>query len=123
MENQEINLPPYTDYRIGNVVYFKEIDKQYKIHTIDSLFAYNIREQKITPVPISELINKITEYQFSGMGTTFYSIKNSKYLTYECTPYGNLIKVLDKEWREIKYFHQLQNLYYILEGKELEINL
>lgn len=119
-----------TELRIGNLVYYKnnilEVEYLYCKEPFDAEFY--------TAIPLTE------EWLFKfGFVQKKYNAGNS--IGFEIpTNKGNLILLIWKvaplpdNWimqvfigtiniSEIKYVHQLQNLYYALTGKELEIKL
>jgi len=113
---------PINELRIGNyilsdgiIVKVTGLSDEYRIwwkwHLGDNVYnADNDREDQIDPIPLTmEILEKCG---FSGAWTTINGLD------------GNLmgVKLPELEY-EIKYVHQLQNLYFALTGNELNITL
>lgn len=124
MENQETNIPPYTDYRIGNLIYYE--GELVRLKDLDHFTVICIAHGIYKPVPISE--DLLLKAEFSKE-SYYWKYKDSDIkLDFTFSGYSPFIDINEGfknniYFTTIYYFHQLQNLYYILEGKELEIVL
>lgn len=118
------------ELRIGNKILCDG-----KMATVANLFPDNIRvkeksiyeqashESMYEPIPLTpETLEKAGfEYQHDQTGMCYYCKNVYMFFDgeYLSANFGH-IKRLDVE---VKYLHQLQNLYFTLTGTELEINL
>ena len=123
-----------TELRIGNLIYHPEFCEVMKVTSIqDDLINFAIKIYDVEPIKLSE--EWMVKFGFmqnknSGFQSDFYSLKNSYFLigyhkslsedcfAYETYDYRNY----DGERLWIDSVHQLQNLYYALNQKELLLN-
>ena len=115
------------ELRLGNLVF-----KEGVIHPIGFYDFENngsnfiIDEYK--PIPLTEeILLKCTErnyrYGYDGLMFEFYVVKYF-FLSICKTNNGKLFTLdIGEEQIELKYIHQLQNLYFALTGEELKIEL
>jgi hypothetical protein len=110
------------EVRIGNWVYIqsdkmvKELDgERTKPYRIENLIAQKAR--LFDPITLTEniLLNRCGFYKYPAL---FYKCKVCISIIH-----GKLYFKFKQGNVEIKYLHQLQNLYFALTGEELEINL
>ena len=106
-----------SELRIGNYVFLKSKSKYYEILSGQEIDT-GLDSQDFEPIPLTEewLLNfgaKKTDKNDSFGGFIVYY------------PNGNGMRIKDNEWNSqhitvnVKYVHQLQNLYFSLTGKEL----
>jgi hypothetical protein len=128
-----------SDLRIGNYLLF--VNKLQEVSSIHSDNTIRLRKTKndnchgcysvdsiaINPIPLTEELLLTFGFEYHSFDKN-YVIKNKD-------GYCNSIKKYDGEWcynndisdancyfiRELKYIHQLQNLYYALNEEELTI--
>jgi hypothetical protein len=107
-----------TDLRLGNWVLNPSTKKPVQITSMDiSDIENNYKERE--PIPLTEeLFNKINvpdiESDFGGSGSFNYSDNGKLYLN-DCDG--------GKIGKPIEFVHQLQNVFYFLQGEELPITL
>ncbi len=128
-----------SELRIGNKAFYKE--KVVEIASVSGI-NYSFGNQDITistsdnsllsvdilqlqPIPLTpELLEKCG---FKSNHPTYYYIPiedNCLHVYYSNNGlYGYNVKYMHAYLGEIKYLHQLQNLYFALTGEELEIDL
>lgn len=122
-KNVEVQIPASAViHQVGSVDKFGNISViEHDAKTI------TLTTKEISPIPLTpELLKKIG-FDTSENGTLYIQVGNTTYLEYQdghwsVTPEtwrGTLIDF----WGEVKYLHQLQNLYYSLSGEELKIAL
>lgn len=123
------------ELRVGNAV-MCQCRGEYKPHTIKSIW-YNDEEKLyfveldngfqcningITPIPITDellLENGIEQcgYIFKTLFIEMYEVTNGWHLLIDNERFETALSI------KTKYLHQLQNAYYLVTGKELEIKL
>ena len=119
------------DLRIGNWVMYD--NKIFEVDTISMEFpTLNtiefgigvVKWDKLNPIPLTEellikcgfkKINHIHGYSFWAMG-----IKGGRP---KIDIYESRTEYMGYSVKHVQYLHQIQNLYFTLTGKELEINL
>ena len=123
------------ELRIGNWVNHKIVEKWERVDSIDydQLLKSNGVEQyyinrfqleDYEPIPLSpEILEKcgFNKKTYGGAGLFYVNglVHISEYLNYlNCDPYGSVENSVS-----VQYLHQLQNLFYVLTGQELEIKL
>ena len=85
-------------------------------------FSFSFGE--IEPIPLTpEILEKcgFNKKTYGGAGLFYVNglVHISEYLNYlNCDPYGSVENSVS-----VQYLHQLQNLFYVLTGQELEIKL
>ena len=107
------------DLRIGNWIYFPMIKNNYQIIRLD---FDNKNENNYSPIPLTEdILLKCGFYQKNNL----FILKDITLQLINCgTEIDNHLGfVLLGFNNEIKYVHQLQNLYFALTGEELTIKL
>lgn len=119
------------ELRIGNLVYLELGFPSLDIHTIrpEDIASIAKDSKNVLPIPLTTEI--LLKCGFDTDKITFwiyYSIKGTvSYLSLTCDYlwlYDNQLSNIDKyPRREIRYLHQLQNLFYALTQKELDIKL
>lgn len=123
------------EFRIGNLVKHPHADAWMKVleigQTCVSIGVYKIedvlRPEDIAPIPITA---KILEKCGFEKGSNIFDLPNEFFISYNAA--GLYLQVeKEKEFKSdyvcerlllphIKYLHQLQNLVFLLTGKELE---
>ncbi|MCE5225881.1 MAG: hypothetical protein LLG05_08460 [Porphyromonadaceae bacterium] len=98
---------------------------QINIHQIDNKGFGTVLPEELQPIPLTpELLEKCG---FKSNHPTYYYIPiedNCLHVYYSNNGlYGYNVKYMHAYLGEIKYLHQLQNLYFALTGEELEIDL
>jgi hypothetical protein len=112
------------DFRIGNIVnYFynetclngvvTSVNK--KSITINNHATIKIKTNNISPIPLTEEWLLKFGYITHSHQKNYYTIKG--HIIWKC----NEMFLCDKNGVHIKYVHQLQNLYWVLNGEELVI--
>jgi len=113
------------DLRIGNWVYLK-LD-EYNIELLEFEFESGWNMEYIHPIPITE--EWLLKFGF------YYQSSDKNYVVKSKQENNNSIKKIDGDWcynndysdascyfvRELRYIHELQNLYYALNEEELTI--
>ena len=131
-----------TELRIGNWL----IDKRYthdsengrfKVHVRDLQYLTDIKESNecdFEPIPLTEEIllkcgfkkteeyyaadeENVDVYTIGCFDIAFIDNEYKLWISIDEDSYYNFA------WTEIKYLHQLQNIYFALTGQELEVNL
>jgi hypothetical protein len=106
------------ELRIGNYVYVDYEIKQFKMSWFDDHVNF---EEEFKPIPLTDELllrlgfelNECDNYELAyivEINSTFTIIDEERGYFY-----------IDARNNEIKYLHQLQNLYFALTNKELEI--
>ena len=125
------------ELRIGNLVYDYKEDV-YLIEGID-LHLTNLHDVKIKPIPLTEewlLKFYLKDEGIEKFNSPFYSYRSEfpKGTSYLMPDYCDLVIENDRYYyvigkggeevfyKEIKYVHQLQNLYFALTNNELSCN-
>lgn len=112
-----------SELRTGNLIIFKSTDTIEAVLDIETAnrktpIINNVHISDVEPIPITEE----WLFKFGYEGRESISGKN-EYFFFENQPHQiwkPFNKFLDEQYRfEIKYVHQLQNLYFALTGKEL----
>lgn len=114
-----------TELRLGNLVYFTNGNVAFKITEIDNIgFGIEndfettwVEHEEIEPIPLTEewlLEFGANKYEFDHKANQ-YRIENMLFVIRENTffDYGTGVK--------LQFVHQLQNLYFALNGEELTI--
>jgi hypothetical protein len=109
-----------SDLRIGNIIKDdrKAKDWRFVTHRIISDLASNPNIELYHQVPLSEEWLKRFGFEKHGppqCNSTYWTVKHIVDVFWED---GRFVNGID---REIKYVHQLQNLYFALTGEELTI--
>ncbi len=139
METTELRLTNYVRYKYRGV-YGKVVLLQYDAESFKDnevyieveddetgwLNQYICRPNDIEPIPLTEdLLLKCGAKKYYIPSSTHFSFDVDSSLELECFA-GKLQLVcnsMDVLNFDIKYLHQLQNLYFAITGKELEIKL
>lgn len=109
------------DLRIGNLVYLDD-----KLHKVESLgyggISINIigdyvEMERVKGIPLADAwLHKMVTKNMN-----IYDVGIEVYIDYDGNP---IVSLYDKSIEnKIEYVHQIQNLFYSLTGKELEISL
>jgi hypothetical protein len=108
------------ELRIGNFVKLQGVDKLFKVFVIDTTESSTFT--KAEPIPLTE--EWLLKFGFESFHKRDFKKKGLFITTYFATPqtlvddeFGN------KRVLELKYVHQLQNLYFALTNQELEIKI
>jgi hypothetical protein len=119
------------ELRIGNCVSIDGQIVQLGEDALEVLFAAR-NYTDLTPVPLAGEILESIGFQQHGEGEFYYfhphySVRDKAIKLYSTSDNCHLeykVEGIDN-WQliEIKYLHQLQNLYFALTGEELEISL
>jgi hypothetical protein len=117
------------DLRLGNWVKNDCDDKLFRVDAVDILTCYNDNDW-LLPIPLTpELLVKagFTKH-LSSDKVLYHFFKGENPVTHDWLI--DLNWIIGREYpfykngyHEIKYLHQLQNLFYSLTGEELEVNL
>lgn len=118
------------ELRVGNWV-IDPVDGRMKTTNIYQIGKHQIDDTNTNylPIPLTpEILEKagFVKYQYGGNNQfEGYKVRWSKDSIYGFLTSDNIFALLGFERRHqnIKYLHQLQNLYFALTGEELEINL
>lgn len=110
------------ELRIGNKVYHPAKNIVFTISREDFSFKNglaNIEDFRAIPLT-EEILLKKCGFEFDSV----YISYNNGYFTLIYNE-GHISLVVEGQWLtlEIKYLHQLQNLYFALTGEELTVNL
>lgn len=124
------------ELRIGNYVYFKHCDydiniprkinytKNPNIVGLEGIFQNQIEYNNIIGIPLSkELLLKCGFYTSDWDDNTSFRLQISDYYTLVVNLEFDTYELGDLDIRKIYYLHELQNLYFVLTGKELKINI
>lgn len=116
------------EFRLGNLVYCKgKIDKLTRVE--DNNYCtencgHGVWNDDLEPIVLTEEIllrcgfeKHLRAYKLKNFGKFMFSPE----MGMSFYPAGNLIGLLKND--HIKHLHQLQNLYFALTGKELEVTL
>ncbi len=119
MKTNELRIGNFVDY-LGS---YKVIDVINGSHGIvefdDGAFERNIN--LIKPIPLSEEI--LLKFDFIKDDNLLFRTKNGIRLEFYFYKSSEIEVYLDSNPLNIKYVHQLQNLYFCLCGEELEIKI
>lgn len=102
-----------SDLRIGNFVYCKIYDKQIKMESFFGLCNIESRPDLFEPISLTEEwlaklgYDLISENHYGVLGHLIWKIEGRFYC--------------DKNGMQLKYVHQLQNLYFALTQSELTV--
>ncbi len=128
------------EFRMGNLIKYQ--DRLCKIEGLQDIlvklsfiggapgntvvhFIYWAKEEQLAPVPITSEI--LLKCGFSAAGILRNLDRNIKIGCYENAMHivniGNSMSTSGTHVENIKYLHQLQNLYFVLTGEELNCNL
>ena len=126
------------ELRIGNMIYFPYLIENvlYEADTITGLYQNSITVKSrpytaltydsIKPLKITkELLNRFGIEEYDRMGDIkFLAFRNPELFDFNFMLCDGVLKVsfYQLDWKrafEIKYIHQLQNLYFALTGQEL----
>lgn len=113
------------ELRVGNYIYRE--GRKTKVYSIEPNNWFNGESDKLKPIPLTEewlLKFGFKEGAHIAEGCHEWTLQNNR--KFRLQVLGSLICVSDTcellEEIELKYVHQLQNLYYALTGQELEIH-
>lgn len=121
------------ELRIGNIVYanLKSGNGRTVIHTITAKDILNIEEEggylNFEPIPLTpELLDKCCGFKLRGKDMPCSSNLQNLYWTHSEFPFA----IYNLSWTlqyvnavNIEYLHRLQNLFFFVNGKEIEINI
>ena len=113
------------ELRIGNYVYDDYLKKNKQINGIfdNEIWLSEIGEDEfdqrsiidsINPIPLTE--EWLLKFGFKNLSVGLFELIHNNLIGYRLSIEGQY------GYEEIKYIHQLQNLYYALIGEELTIN-
>lgn len=125
------------ELRIGNYVYFKHCD--YDVSTprkinytlnpnlvgLERISVNRIEYNNIDPIPLTEEWLLKFGFNYSDDEKCFMSLKvfrTFKFISDYSNNFSTVTYRLNDTTNEIKYIHQLQNLYFALTGEELTLN-
>ena len=116
MKNTELRIGNYVKYE-GELSQITGVDEDY-IYLRDTVSFDYIECDEIDPIPLTE--KWLLDFGFISDGSKEYQIEGNRYSllktdSYEGYLFCDGIKVL----RELKYVHELQNLYFYLISDEL----
>ena len=105
------------ELKIGNAIWLVDKNKAYIIqdgHDIDECENNDmVKPISLTEEILLKITTRVLRSYFFGKGIEFYLVNNG--CLFELKKGGILI-------RQIKYVHQLQNLYFDLTGKEFDVS-
>ena len=123
------------ELRIGNLIMFKSTGDVEKVRSVvvfdgGKTFVNDVNISDVEPIPITDIILIGSEFKRTRYmsGDKRYSLLNSIDGTSDFEVWfsdGDIAGCIDGEqcqWGELKYVHQLQNLYFSLTGINLCIN-
>lgn len=114
------------ELRVGNWVLCngtKKVKSIYYNNTIGADDGYNYEIELCTAIPLTPEILEKAGFGWSIYHQAFHK-EDFRFDLFECYPKGfemQTFKGITSICRNILYLHQLQNLYFALTGKELEI--
>lgn len=97
------------------------VDTPIQLHTVGEYVISAVNNNKVKPIKLTE--EWLIKFGFESNGIAFLKngyiiwIQENKYVFALYEAYSN-----NELFTEIKYVHQIQNLYFALTGNELEIN-
>lgn len=108
------------ELRIGNIISLTGKPIRISFSTLEKLSfpelsKYQIYEGKFKPIELSEDILLMCGFE---KGPVYYSLNDFDIYLDGWFGFNDMVATAD-----IKYLHQLQNLYFALTGKELEVKL
>lgn len=120
------------ELRIGNYLYYRDKESFLEVVSLGSRFetinergllygSDDIEEYK--PIPLTEEILLKCGFEYSSKDWLELKYKNLIFNTDRSVNMSVVYLNTCNDWLEIKHLHQLQNLYFALTGKELEIKL
>lgn len=138
--NTPVHLPMGCKLKIGEISFF-----EVKLYAIDKPFATQVIPEPtdikdLTPIPLTEewLLNLGFVFEDKALYNKYpaYTIKSIWYYVFNSGEFGRrttMTSNVNEEWgkpdnerrwestslTQIKYLHELQNLYYALTGEEL----
>ena len=126
MRVKELKIGNYIDYSLSNLPQrIKSIifsSEGYVVNFLDSDFANSV--EKIKPIPITEewllkfgFISNPYQDRYDLVNIYFQGCK----LCFECDKTKGFTELWISEFPNIKYVHQLQNLFHIVTGSELQL--
>jgi hypothetical protein len=120
------------DLRVGNLVYVVDKESTPQKQPIQVNLTWMQIPEALEPIPFTPEVIKRLEFYYGVDGcafredgglvvyeNVFFSIKlieSKYYLVASIEEYSSMVL-------EVKYLHQLQNLFFALTGNELELNL
>lgn len=113
------------EFRIGNIISLTGKPIRISFSTLEKLCfpelsKYQMYEGKFKPIKLTEDILLKCGFELYNSIDWIRQYKlNGVYFTYVIEQ--NKLSIVD--YKHVKYLHQLQNLYFALTGKELEVNL
>lgn len=112
------------ELRIGNYIYYPiGVPIKVDYHIIRAFFVINPHPDYL-PIPITkELLLKCGFYTSDWDDNTSFRLQISDYYTLVVNLEFDTYELGDLDIRKITYLHELQNLYFILTGNELKINI
>lgn len=137
MESKELRISDQKGFKGSYILHKGDVKNVFALYQLSQVVIWLNDEVGMKPVDVSELNPvPLTEEWLVKFGLEVVDlIKENKYLK-DCVGFWpdneNFVYVIDLygnemgDWgyvtKEIKYVHQLQNLYFALTGKELELN-
>jgi hypothetical protein len=110
------------ELRIGNFITSKSSSTYWEIN-IDDLILINENPSHYLPIPITE--EWLLKFGFIKDAVLFSITENDEHKSVFSIQYDNHLEVfkipITGFWYEIKYIHQLQNLYFALTNQELTL--
>lgn len=119
------------DLRIGNLVYHPKTDRNIVVEYHHIRFAVLYPDNGYEPIPITPEILIAAGFEKQGHSNEFWNIwrlQNEWWVgeSLHDEPSAGVEKgycYWGDDYVKVLFFHQLQNLYFALTGKELEIKL
>ena len=112
-----------TELRIGNLISWISSENIEKVMKIDLKYVNEVSEKDLSPIPLTEewllkfgFENQQIELDYPDKLLIISATVGGKYYFYLDDADGSTFGL-----NYIQYVHQLQNLYFILTGTELEI--
>ncbi len=110
------------ELRIGNYIYNEVQEINFKACSIVIHRLSHEDSEGYKPIELTSNIISKTHFYYDSDSESF-QISDCTLKLYDYDDDGFMCVIFGNESHFIQYLHQLQNLYFALTGKELEINL
>lgn len=125
MEASELRINNLVDYKDYGACRVKRITEGgfFDVAPLHMIGAISVASSETSPIPLTqEWLMRLGFYKSSFDNNEFIDSKTGWFMVYENSGYYKLSTGRGLIGEQFKYVHQLQNLYFALTGKELEIN-